>query len=75
MANKEEITNKSLATGTNTAQSNISKYLKHLQNLGYVEVKRKSGKDKFWTVAPKIKWVLLEEPKQKHIVKYMPPKI
>ncbi len=75
MANKEEITNKSLATGTNTAQSNVSKYLKHLQNLGYVEVKRKSGKDKFWTVAPKIKWVLLKEPKQKHIVKYMPPKI
>ena len=33
MANKEEITNKSLATGTNTAQSNVSKYLKHLQNL------------------------------------------
>ncbi len=75
MADKEEATNKSIASATNTAQSNVSKYLKHLTALGYVEIKRRSGKDKFWSVAPKVKWILLKEPKQKHIVRYVAPKL
>ena len=57
---RDEITNKELSIATKTAASNVSKYLKDLQNSGCVYLKRKDGKDKYWGADAKIKWMLLE---------------
>ena len=57
----EEITNKQLSIKTKIAQPNISTYISNLVSGGCVYLRRKSGKDKFWSADPKIKWSLLKE--------------
>lgn len=64
MTNHEEITNKTLSDKLNIPRSNISTYIKDLENNGCVYLRRKNGKDKFWRVDPKIKWLLLKESEQ-----------
>ncbi len=59
-----EITNKALADKLKIPRSNISTYIKDLENAGCVYLRRKNGKDKFWKVDPKIKWSLLKESPQ-----------
>lgn len=61
MVKHEEITNKGLADATNTRRPNISGYLRDLYEAGFILVKRKNGKDKYWAVEPRLKWLLLEE--------------
>jgi hypothetical protein len=70
----KEITNSNLSANTKTARSNISTYLGDLQNKGCVYLRRKSGKDKYWSADPKIKWLLLREPDtiQKRVIDYIP---
>jgi len=60
----QEITNKSLADKLNMPRSNISTNIKNLEQEGCVYLRRKNGKDKFWSAEPKIKWSLLEEDPQ-----------
>ncbi len=60
----DEITNKQLSKNTGIARPNISLYLSHLRDAGCIYLRRKNGKDKFWTVEPKIKWMLLKEGKE-----------
>ena len=57
----KEITNKSLADKLKIPRSNISTYIKNLEQEGCVYLRRKNGKDKFWSAEPKIKWSLLKE--------------
>ena len=57
----DEITNKSLSEKLKVPRSNISTYIKNLENSGCVFLRRKNGKDKFWKVDPKIRWSLLKE--------------
>ena len=62
----EEITNKSLSDKLKIPRSNISTYVKTLEVSGCVYLRRKNGKDKFWSAEPKIKWLLLkQEPQQR----------
>ena len=60
----DEITNKSLSDKLKISRSNISNYVKDLENAGCVFLRRKNGKDKFWKADPKIKWSLLKESPQ-----------
>ena len=60
---REEITNKGLSDLLNLPRSNISQYLKELEETGYVYLRRKTGKDKFWSADPTLKWNLLKEKK------------
>lgn len=62
---RDEITNKGLANIFHLPSSNISKYLKDLENSGCVSVRRIKGRDKFWSAEPYIKWALLEEVEEK----------
>lgn len=64
VAKHNEITNKSLADKLKIPRSNISTYIKDLENAGCVYLRRKNGKDKFWKADPKIKWSLLKEDSQ-----------
>ncbi len=59
-----EITNKALSDKLKIPRSNISTYVKDLENAGCVFLRRKNGKDKFWKADPKIKWSLLKESPQ-----------
>lgn len=58
----DESTNKQLATSLDMARSNTSKYIKELQENGCIYLRRKDGKDKYWSVNPKIKWLSLKQP-------------
>lgn len=60
---REEITNKSLSDLLNLPRSNISGYLRDLEAAGCVYLRRKTGKDKFWSADPTMKWMLLRENK------------
>jgi DNA-binding transcriptional regulator GbsR (MarR family) len=60
----EEVTNKTLSSKLNIPRSNISTYIKDLEDAGCVYLRRKNGKDKFWKADPKIKWSLLKEKSQ-----------
>ena len=60
----KEITNKALSDKLKIPRSNISNYIKDLENSGCVFLRRKNGKDKFWKADPKIKWLLLKEDSQ-----------
>lgn len=62
-----EITNKSLADKLDIPRSNISTYIKNLEQEGCVYLRRKNGKDKFWSAEPKVKWSLLEEDPQQSL--------
>ncbi len=64
MVRHEEITNKALSDKLKIPRSNISTYIKDLENAGCVYLRRKSGKDKFWKVDPKIRWLSLKESSQ-----------
>ncbi len=66
MVKHDEITNKGLSDKLKIARPNISSYLKDLQTEGLVILKRKNGKDKYWAVEPKVKWILLEEDKDQN---------
>lgn len=57
----DEITNKSLSEKLKIERSNVSKYIKELENAGCVFLRRKTGKDKFWKADSKIRWSLLKE--------------
>ncbi|MEK6840453.1 MAG: winged helix-turn-helix transcriptional regulator [Nanoarchaeota archaeon] len=57
----DEITNKALSDKLKIPRSNISSYIKDLENSGCVYLRRKNGKDKFWRADSKIKWSLLKE--------------
>lgn len=57
-----EVTNKQLAIDTKIARSNMSTYIKQLEETGCVYLRRKDGKDKYWSVEPKLKWILLKTP-------------
>ncbi len=59
-----EITNKTLSDRLNIPRSNISTYIRELENTGCVYLRRKNGKDKYWSPEPKIKWLLLKESAQ-----------
>jgi len=61
----DEITNKALSDKLKIPRSNISTYIKDLENQGCVYLRRKTGKDKFWKADPKIKWSLLKISPQK----------
>lgn len=61
IVNNEEMTNKVLSDTFNLPKSNISQYLKELEIAGCVYLRRKTGKDKFWSADPAIKWTLLQE--------------
>ena len=63
----EEITNKALSDKIKIPRSNISTYIKDLENAGCVYLRRKNGKDKFWKADPKIKWSLLKENPQQSL--------
>jgi len=54
-----EITNKQLSEKTKLERSNISTYTKLLESNGCIYLKRRDGKDKYWSVEPKLKWLLL----------------
>lgn len=73
MVKHNEITNKKLASELKIAPSNISYYLKELQNEGLVILIRKEGKDKYWSVEPKVKWLQLkiEDKYQGSLVQYL----
>lgn len=60
----DEITNKSLSDRLKIPRSNISTYIKNLENAGCVFLRRKNGKDKFWKADPKVRWLLLKESTQ-----------
>ena len=60
---REDITNKSLSDLLDLPKSNISGYIKDLEEAGYVYLRRKKGKDKFWSADPILKWSLLKEQK------------
>lgn len=60
---REEITNKSLSELLNLPRSNISGYLRDLEAAGCVYLRRQTGKDKFWSADPTMKWMLLGESK------------
>lgn len=64
----EEITNKSLSDKLKIPRSNISTYVKDLENAGCVYLRRKNGKDKFWKAEPKIRWSLLKESPQQRLM-------
>ena len=56
-----EITNRHLSKQTGVARSNISTYIGELQRHGCIYLRRKDGKDKYWRVDPKIRWLLLKD--------------
>lgn len=56
-----EITNKALSDNLKLPRSNVSSYVKDLMHEGCVYLRRKNGKDKYWSAEPKIKWALLKE--------------
>jgi len=60
----EEITNKALSDKLKIPRSNISTYIRDLEDAGCVYLRRKNGKDKFWKADPKIRWSLLKESPQ-----------
>ena len=60
---REEVTNKSLSDLLDLQRSNISGYIKELEEAGYVYLRRKTGKDKFWSADPILKWSLIKEKK------------
>lgn len=60
----KEITNKSLSDTLNIQRSNISQYLKDLEKEGCIYLRRKNGKDKFWSAQHRIKWALLKATKK-----------
>lgn len=64
----DEITNKLLSVRLKMPRSNISTYIKDLENAGCVYLRRKNGKDKFWKADPKIKWSLLKESAQQTLI-------
>ena len=57
---------------TGIARSNVSTYLGNLEKAGCISLKRKDGKDKYWSVDAKIKWIRLEygDEKQKQILDF-----
>ena len=57
---REEVTNKSIAENTKIARSNVSTYLSDLEKQGCIYLRRKNGKDKFWTAQPQMKWYILK---------------
>ncbi len=56
----EEITNKSIAEKLDIARSNVSHYMSSLESQGCVYVRRRNGKDKFWSAQPQMKWYVLK---------------
>ncbi len=61
----DEITNRHLSRKTKVARSNVSKYVKDLCERGCMYLRRKDGKDKYWSVEPRIRWYLLREDAEK----------
>jgi hypothetical protein len=57
----KEITNSELSRQTKTDKPNISKYIKELENAGCLFLRRKNGRDKYWSVNPNLKWLLLKD--------------
>lgn len=62
-----EITNKSLSDNLKIPRSNISSYVKDLVAAGCVYLRRKNGKDKYWSAEPKIRWALLTYDKNQQV--------
>lgn len=60
---RDEITNKALSDKLGLPRSNISQYIRDLERVGCVYLKRQTGKDKFWSADPTLKWELLKESK------------
>jgi hypothetical protein len=59
-AKKGEITNRGISEISKLDRSNVSSYIhQELEKHSCVYLKRKTGKDKFWSVRPEIKWMLL----------------
>ena len=61
IASHEEMTNKGISDKLKIKRSNVSIYIKDLTNEGLVYLRRKNGKDKFWSARPHIRWHLLTE--------------
>lgn len=60
MVKHDEITNRHLSAKLNIARSNVSTYVRELEKAGCIFLRRKDGKDKYWSVEAKIKWMLLQ---------------
>jgi len=75
--NVQEITNKQLSSKLKKHPQNISKITNKLLDLCAIRVKRKEGREKFFSVEPSLKWFLLEkieekeDKKEKDIQKFM----
>jgi len=67
IAKHQEVTNKAISDKLKIPRSNISTYIRDLENVGCVYLRRKNGKDKFWKVDPKVKWSLLKESPQQSL--------
>jgi len=67
IAKHPEITNKAISDKIKIPRSNISTYIKDLEDAGCVYLRRKNGKDKFWKADPKIRWSLLKENPQQSL--------
>lgn len=63
-----EITNKGIYNAMNIDKPNVSIYVHNLIDKGLVYLKRKVGKDKFWSARPEIKWVLLKTDKNQQLI-------
>ena len=64
---RDDVTNKALSDKLELPRSNISQYIRDLERVGCVYLKRQTGKDKFWSADPTLKWELLKE--SKHVQK------
>ncbi|MCK5594376.1 MAG: winged helix-turn-helix transcriptional regulator, partial [Candidatus Aenigmarchaeota archaeon] len=56
----KEITNKNISNIFKIPPSNVSSYLKELNEQGCIYIKDQIGKDKFWSAEPIMKWELLK---------------
>ena len=56
---RKEITNKALSDKLEIPRSNVSGYLKDLEQAGCIHLREKTGKDKYWSADPALKWTLL----------------
>ena len=63
---RNEITIKALVGIMGIEKSNLSHYIRDLEGVGCVYLRRKTGKDKFWCADPIFKWSLLKEKKGTH---------
>ena len=60
MLNFNEVTNTQLSKKLGVAGQNISKYFNKLKTSGCVALRRSEGRQNFYTVEPRLRWLLLK---------------